>query len=60
MNSLDQGVSGIPVETVTYKDGNLSLEVKSVMDIFEGTLKEGCKTIEGKMKTGRVNFSARV
>jgi hypothetical protein len=60
MDSLDQGVSGIPVETVTYKDGNLSLEVKSVMDIFEGTLKEGCKTIEGKMKTGRVNFSARV
>jgi len=60
MDSLDQGVSGIPVETVTYKDGNLSLEVKSVMDIFEGTLKEGCKTIEGKMETGRVNFSARV
>ena len=50
MDSLDQGASGIPVETVTYEGGKLSLEVKSVKGIFEGTLKEGGKTIEGKWK----------
>ena len=48
MDSLDQGVSGIPVETVTYKDDNLRLEVKSIRGVFEGTLKEDGKTIEGK------------
>ena len=50
MDSLDQGASGIPVETVTYKDGNLRLEVKSIRGIFEGTLKEDGKTIEGEWK----------
>jgi uncharacterized protein len=50
MDSLDQGASGIPVEKVTYKDGNLSLEVKSVRGVFEGTLKQGGKTIEGEWK----------
>jgi fermentation-respiration switch protein FrsA (DUF1100 family) len=50
MDSLDQGAKGIPVETVTYKDGNLSLEVKSIKGIFEGTLKGDGKTIEGNWK----------
>ena len=50
MDSLDQGVSGIPVETVTYKDDNLRLEVKSLRGIFEGTLREDGKTIEGEWK----------
>lgn len=49
MYSLDQGAIGIPVETVTYKDGSVSFEVKSV-GIFEGTLKEDGKTIEGEWK----------
>jgi len=40
MDSLDQGANGIPVEIVTYKDGDLRLEVKSVKGVFEGTLKE--------------------
>ncbi|KKH92026.1 hypothetical protein EO95_00820 [Methanosarcina sp. 1.H.T.1A.1] len=50
MDSPDQGVNGIPVETVTYKDGDLRLEVKSVRGVFEGTLKEDGKTIEGEWK----------
>lgn len=59
MDNLDQLVSVIPVKIVTYKYGYLSLEVKFVMGIFEGTLKEGSKNIKGKMETIRVNFSAR-
>jgi uncharacterized protein len=50
MDSLDQGAKGIPVKTITFKDGNLSLEVKSVKGIFEGTLKGDGKTIEGNWK----------
>jgi uncharacterized protein len=50
MDSLDQGVSGIPVDTVTYKDGKLTLGVKSIKGVFEGTLKEDGKTIEGEWK----------
>ncbi len=48
MDSLDQGVSGIPVDTVTYKDENLILGVKSIKGVFEGKLKEDDKNIEGE------------
>jgi len=57
MDSPDQGASGIPVETVTYKDGKLILEVKSIKGVFEGTLKEGGKTIEGEWKQAGSVFS---
>jgi len=50
MDSLDQGVKGIPVDIVTYNDGNLHLGVKSVGGVFEGILKEDGKTIEGEWK----------
>ena len=50
MDSLDQGANGIPVEIVTYKDGDLRLEVKSIRGVFEGTLKENGKTIDGEWK----------
>ncbi len=49
MDSLDQGVSGIPVDVVTYKEGNLHLGIKSG-GVFEGTVKEDGKTIEGEWK----------
>ena len=47
MDSLDQGVSGIPVETVTYKDDNLRLEVKSISGDFKGHLKRTVKPSKG-------------
>ena len=56
MDSLDQGASGIPVEIVTYKDGDLRLEVKSIKGVFEGTLKEDGKTIEGEWKQAESVF----
>ncbi|AKB25211.1 hypothetical protein MSMTP_1742 [Methanosarcina sp. MTP4] len=49
MDSLDQGVSGIPVEKLTYKDGNLRLEVTST-GVFEGVLKEDGTALEGEWK----------
>lgn len=50
MDSPDQGVSGIPVESVSYKNGNLNLGVKSIPGSFEGIYKENNKTIEGEWK----------
>lgn len=56
MDSPDQGVKGIPVETVTYKDNELHLGVKSIRGTFEGTLKEDEKTIEGEWKQSGLSF----
>ncbi|AAM06307.1 alpha/beta hydrolase family protein [Methanosarcina acetivorans] len=56
MDSLDQGVSGISVDTVTYKDGNLRLGAKSVGGVFEGTLKEDGKTLEGEWKQAELTL----
>ncbi len=56
MDSPDQGVSGIPVETVGYKDGNLSLEAKTIRGSFEGVYKENNKTIEGVWKQAGSTF----
>ncbi|WP_292379080.1 alpha/beta hydrolase family protein [Methanosarcina sp. UBA289] len=50
MDSPDQGVSGIPVESVSYKNDNLNLGVKSIPGSFEGIYKENNKTIEGEWK----------
>ncbi|WP_095643545.1 alpha/beta hydrolase family protein [Methanosarcina spelaei] len=50
MDSPDQGVSGIPVESVSYKNGNLNLGVKSIPGSFEGIYKENNETIEGEWK----------
>ncbi|MCO5381740.1 MAG: hypothetical protein NHB15_06310 [Methanosarcina barkeri] len=47
MDSLDQGVAGIPVETVTYKDDNLRLEVKSIRGFLKGHLKRTVKPSKG-------------
>jgi len=55
MDSPDQGVSGIPAETVSYKDGNLNLGVKS-LGSFEGVYKENNETIEGEWKQSGSTF----
>lgn len=52
MDSLDQGASDIPVDTVTFKDGTVRMEVKVVQGVYEGTLdKDGAK-ITGKWQQG--------
>ena len=48
MDSPDQGATNIPVEEVGLDDGNLRMEVRSVMGVFEGKI--GPATIEGVWK----------
>lgn len=50
MDSPDQGVKGIPVDEVILENGNLRLEIKSAMGIFEGKLREDGLSIEGEWK----------
>jgi pimeloyl-ACP methyl ester carboxylesterase len=50
LDSPDQGVTGIPVEEVIFKDNTLHLEVKSAGSIFEGRVSEDFLVIEGEWK----------
>ncbi|MBU1291654.1 alpha/beta fold hydrolase, partial [bacterium] len=50
LDSPDQGVTGIPVEEVIFKDNTLHLEVKSVRGVFEGKVSEDFLVIEGEWK----------
>jgi len=50
MDSPDQGATNIPVEEVTLENGNLRMEVRSAMGVFEGKFEEDSSTIEGVWK----------
>jgi fermentation-respiration switch protein FrsA (DUF1100 family) len=50
LDSPDQGVTGIPVEEVIFKDNTLRLEVKSAGGIFEGKVSQDFLIIEGEWK----------
>lgn len=56
MDSPDQGVKDIPVDEVTLENGNLRLEIKSAMIVFEGKLKDDDLSIEGKWKQSGQSF----
>ena len=48
IDSVDQGVNNIPISEITFKDGQLDLDVKGVRGSFEGKLNEETSTIEGQ------------
>ncbi len=50
MDSPGQGAKNIPVEEVTFKNGNLRMEVRSARGIFEGKINEDFSAIEGNWK----------
>lgn len=50
MDSPDQGAKDIPVEEVIFENGNLRLEIKVAMGVFEGKLKDDNLSIEGEWK----------
>jgi len=50
LDSPDQGVTGIPVEEVIFKDNILRLEVKSAGAVFEGKVSDDLLVIEGEWK----------
>jgi hypothetical protein len=50
LDSPDQGVTGIPVEKVIFKDNDLYIEVNSMGGIFEGKISSDFLTIEGQWR----------
>jgi len=60
MDSPDQGVTGIPVDEVIFKDNTLRLEVKSIGGVYEGKVSEGFLVIEGEWKQSGGTFPLTV
>ena len=52
LDSLDQGARDIPVETIVIKDNTVRMEVKSVHGVYEGSLDEFGKKINGTWSQG--------
>jgi hypothetical protein len=48
MDSLDQGVTGIPINAVTLKEGKVRFEVHGVGGVYEGILAADNVTLSGK------------
>jgi pimeloyl-ACP methyl ester carboxylesterase len=60
MDSPDQGVTGIPVEEVIFKDNTLRLEVKSARGVYEGKVSEDFLVIEGEWRASGQTFPLTV
>ena len=56
MESVDQGMKGIPVTTVVYKYPGIKLEAKTIGGTFDGLLNTNAGTISGKWAQGGMNF----
>ena len=56
MDSPDQGAKDIPIDEVIFENGNLRLEIKVAMGVFEGKLKDDNLSIEGEWKQSGRSF----
>jgi len=52
LDSPDQGAKGIPVSEVTFENGSVKIEVKSIFGVFAGKLEDDHTTITGEWKQG--------
>lgn len=57
MDSPDQRAKDIPVDEVIFENGNLRLEIKVAMGVFEGKLTDDNLSIEGEWKQGGQSFA---
>ncbi len=53
LDSVDQGANGIPINTVTLKDGKLNLDVEAVHGNYEGTVNKDVSEIAGIWSQGQ-------
>ena len=47
MDSPDQDAFGIPMDTTTFEDNVLKIEIAAIMCVYEGTLNEETGTFDG-------------
>lgn len=53
LDSLDQNANGIPINSITLKDGKLSMTVDTVHGTYEGTVSNDGNTIDGTWSQGQ-------
>lgn len=53
LDSVDQGVNGIPVQSVTLQDSVLKLDIAAVHGTFEGTVNKDATEISGTWTQGQ-------
>ena len=52
IDSLDQGANGIPISTITLKDGKVRIEVNGIGAVYEGTLAADGSKLSGQWQQG--------
>lgn len=53
LDSIDQGANGIPIQTVTFKDGKLHLDVTAVNGTYDGNANKDATEIDGTWTQGQ-------
>lgn len=53
LDSIDQGANGIPIQSVTFKDGKLDLDVTAVNGTYDGTASKDATEITGTWSQGQ-------
>jgi len=53
LDSVDQGANGIPINSVTLKDGKLSLTIDALHGSYEGTVNKDATQIDGTWSQGQ-------
>jgi uncharacterized lipoprotein YmbA len=53
LDSIDQGANGIPVNSITFKDGKLNLDVQAVHGTYDGTVNKDASEIAGTWSQGQ-------
>jgi hypothetical protein len=57
IDSIGQGASGIPVDTVTIKDGAVHLQCNKIFASYDGQLSKDGSQIVGQWKQGPASLS---
>ncbi len=56
IDSPDQGATGIPVTTTTFKDGMLVMAATAIAGTYEGTLSDDDQSLNGEWSQGGMSF----
>ncbi|HOR42487.1 MAG TPA: alpha/beta hydrolase [Atribacterota bacterium] len=56
LDSPDQGVTGIPVDEIVFKDKSVHMEIKLIGGIFEGKLNEEFTMVDGTWQQAGFSF----
>ncbi len=56
MDSLDQGMNGLPMDSVARDDGSIKIEAKKIGGVFTGKIAADLQSIDGNWSQGGASF----